>query len=255
MTFGLSSRQLGAQVISAKINGQELFYLSPLNSLASPARGGVPVLFPQFAEYGPLVKHGFVRNLPWTCIEDLRSRHCHEQKFELTISPCAESWPYSAELKLESKVDGNSFYQMLTITNSGSNSFEWSGGLHPYFFVDNLLQTRLIGLQSIPYKDRYSLGGYHRIEDFLFFDEEPCEKLFASAPSLKLVTNSTELIITTTGFAQWMVWNPGRKHSNLVDLPEGAWKSFVCIEPVNVSVPCKLEPGEVFTGTLRISLG
>ena len=77
MTFELSSRQLGAQVISAEIDGQKLFYLSPLSSPTSPARGGVPVLFPQFAEYGPLVKHGFVRNLTWACIEERRSNHFH----------------------------------------------------------------------------------------------------------------------------------------------------------------------------------
>ena len=85
MTFEISSRRLGAQVIGAEIDGQKLFYLSPLSSLTSPARGGVPVLFPQFAEYGPLVKHGFVRNLTWACIEERRSNHFHEQKFALTI--------------------------------------------------------------------------------------------------------------------------------------------------------------------------
>ena len=77
MTFELSSRRLGAQVISAEINGQKIFYLSPLSSRNSPALGGVPVLFPQFAEYGPLVKHGFVRNLTWVCIEERRSNYFH----------------------------------------------------------------------------------------------------------------------------------------------------------------------------------
>ena len=29
----------------------------------------MPVCFPQFAERGPLPKHGFVRNLPWRLLE------------------------------------------------------------------------------------------------------------------------------------------------------------------------------------------
>lgn len=254
MTFELSSRLLGAQIISAVIDGQELFYLSPLNSHTSPARGGVPVLFPQFAEYGPLLKHGFVRNLPWVCIGERHSNHFHEQKFALTISPTTEGWPYSAELRLTSKVDGNSFCQVLKITNSGVNAFRWSGGLHPYFSVDDLLQTSLLGLQNISYQDRYDLSSNYCVENFLSFDESPCEKLFSSAPALKLVTNSRRLSISTTGFAQWMIWNPGMKHSNFADLPTGDWKSFLCIEPVNVSSPILLEPGEVFTGTFKVSL-
>lgn len=127
--------------------------------------------------------------------------------------------------------------------------------MHPYFYIDNLLQTSLVGLQSISYEDRYDLGKNHHVKDLLFFNEDPCEKLFASAPALRLVTDVRELTIATTGFTQWMVWNPGHKHSNLVDLPEGAWKSFLCIEPVNVSAPNLLEPGEVFMGTLQVSLG
>jgi glucose-6-phosphate 1-epimerase len=60
----LIHRPLGAQVLQARLGGVAgPFYCSPLAyQFQGPARGGVPVLFPQFAEYGPLLKHGFVRN-------------------------------------------------------------------------------------------------------------------------------------------------------------------------------------------------
>ena len=55
----LVHRHLGAQVMQACLGTKlRMFYLSPL--LAS-TRGGVPVLFPQFADVGPLPKHGLVR--------------------------------------------------------------------------------------------------------------------------------------------------------------------------------------------------
>ncbi len=52
------------QVLSVIFDDVELLYLSPFSSEFKPARGGVPVLFPQFANNGALSKHGFVRNLP-----------------------------------------------------------------------------------------------------------------------------------------------------------------------------------------------
>src|SRR6516225_9990491 len=47
--------------------GDEHLYLSGRARFESGAaiRGGVPVIFPQFAGEGPLPKHGFARSLPW----------------------------------------------------------------------------------------------------------------------------------------------------------------------------------------------
>ena len=58
----------GAQVLSWQTaDGTERLYLSPqaLFDGQSAIRGGVPVCWPQFNMRGPLIKHGFVRNLPW----------------------------------------------------------------------------------------------------------------------------------------------------------------------------------------------
>ena len=48
--------------------GVERLYLSDRAVYApgQAVRGGVPVVFPQFAAMGPLAKHGFARTLPWT---------------------------------------------------------------------------------------------------------------------------------------------------------------------------------------------
>ena len=71
----------GAQLLSwktghssvgdAPADGRERLFLSERARFAEGAaiRGGVPVIFPQFAGRGPLPKHGFARTLPWRLIE------------------------------------------------------------------------------------------------------------------------------------------------------------------------------------------
>ena len=58
----------GAQVISwVDAGGVERLYRSPLSPLVGPqaVRGGVPVIFPQFNERGPIMRHGFARTRVW----------------------------------------------------------------------------------------------------------------------------------------------------------------------------------------------
>ena len=47
--------------------GSEALFLSPKAEFVqgSAIRGGVPVIFPQFSDLGPLPKHGFARTLDW----------------------------------------------------------------------------------------------------------------------------------------------------------------------------------------------
>ena len=59
----------GAHVLSWQpADGRERLFLSDRAVFDGQAaiRGGIPVVFPQFAERGPLRKHGFARTAPWT---------------------------------------------------------------------------------------------------------------------------------------------------------------------------------------------
>ena len=59
----------GAHLLSwSTADGRERLFLSERAVFdgRTAIRGGIPVIFPQFAERGSLVKHGFARILPWT---------------------------------------------------------------------------------------------------------------------------------------------------------------------------------------------
>lgn len=252
--YQIISNDYGAQITSTLFDDHEILYLSPLSVKNSPARGGIPVLFPQFANLGLLPKHGFARNLPWVKSFEKISSSEHSLQYSLTVGAnFFTDWPYDALLELDSTINAKGFSQTLRVTNTGSQPFEWTGGLHPYLIVDDVCQIQVKGLCNTTYYDCHNPADKLFESEFLLFDEQPCEKLFDTAPNLIIRDKKFELVISTSGFSQWMIWNPG-KMNNLADLPLDAWKSFICIEPVIVSKPNRLSPGETFVGEMAIKL-
>ena len=246
----------GAQVLQAQLASEEVFYLSPI-FLTPPIRGGVPVMFPQFNDVGPLVKHGMVRTLPWVLLQDERLQATDNDarlKFGLTLQLGDHpSWPHAAQLTLTVMATARKLEFTLDVVNIGFDTFYWTGGLHPYFALQDLLGSQLTGLSGLAVKDKFDAD--LRIQPFgdLTWSDQPFERLFEGSTNLVLRDGTRSLRLSAAGFDQWMVWNPGRTGgSALKDLPEGDWKRFVCIEPVCVSRPVKMEPAETFQGRLFI---
>lgn len=218
-------------------------YLTPLAlNTDAPARGGVPVLFPQFADQGPLVKHGFARNVPWKLVGESAGIDSCYFAYQLDVKPDAfPQWPHAALLQLCVSARSNQFTMRFTVKNTDVTVFRFMGGLHPYWQVTNLLATQVIGL--------------HGNESVLQFNDQPIEQLFPLERPLLLACDGVKLRLQASGFTEWMVWNPGRDGAKLLaDLPDDDWQRFVCIEPVCVSQPVVLEPGQTFQGELTASL-
>jgi glucose-6-phosphate 1-epimerase len=86
----------GAHVLSWRPTGRdERLFLSPRAEFRSgtPIRGGVPVIFPQFAGEGALPKkHGFARTALWRVAERSSS---HELRLRLTEADASHAlWPF-----------------------------------------------------------------------------------------------------------------------------------------------------------------
>jgi glucose-6-phosphate 1-epimerase len=211
--------------------------------LGNAVRGGVPVLFPQFANKGPLAKHGFARNLIWR--EQSKWQNTSEVGvvYELDVSDKSVlDWPYKATLRLEIFADPNQLLIKLLVANKGVNTLEWTGGLHPYWWVPNLLETEIVGLK---FDDCEKLA----------LNATGIEKIFPNKNPVTLVRGATTLKIQATGFDEWMVWNPGREAASLLtDMPVDDWQQFVCIEPVCINNPVKLHPEQSFEGILHAQL-
>lgn len=251
-------RQLGAQILQARLgDAVELFYCSPLaDRFQGPARGGLPVLFPQFAEYGRLVKHGFARDMDWTLLEHGANATCERLHYVLEVAQGEyPGWPHAARLELEAQATADAVEFTLTVLNTGPNEFGFTGGLHPYFAVDDLLATQVLGLQGLKASDRYRPEFKRQDEPALSLPDSIFERLYDGGPEVELVCGQKRLRLSASGFDQWMVWNPGRGGAQaLKDLPDEDWRQFLCVEPVIVSRPVRLAPGEKFTGCLRVGL-
>lgn len=254
----LAHSRLGAQVLQAQLAlGSGIFYLSPISQGGStPLRGGAPVLFPQFADRGPLPKHGLVRAARWVLVQEFTSVQAHSVVFELSIAPRQfTGWPHACHLALRTEATQDGLHLSLQITNTGTDTFAWTGGLHPYFAVDNVQACSLTGLSGLPVEDRYDASPTTNPHGPLGCASQAIERLYDGCPPLTLFTGSRSLTLTATGFEQWMVWNPGSADGDaLPDLPFGDWQRFVCVEPVCASRTVSLLPGEAFTGTLDIRL-
>jgi glucose-6-phosphate 1-epimerase len=208
----------------------------------------VPVLFPQFADTGLLPKHGMARTAQWQ----------PEGDAAYTLHIAAKSypaWPHACALRIGMHTGPGQLCITLSVRNTGTSTWAWTGGLHPFFAVDDLTRCSLTGLAGVPVQDRYHPAAPHQTAALTWTDA-PCERLYAKAPELRLQNGGRTLHLRTTGFTQWMVWNPGTAGAQtLPDLPDDDWRKFVCIEPVCVAQPVVLAPGEVFEGALQVRLG
>lgn len=250
----LTWQSTGAQVLTAEIGGHQLLYCSPLHdpNARRAARGGVPVLFPQFADRGPLKKHGWARDVEWELTDEHIGDDIHSVNLRLeTNAETCPDWHYNARLDINVCASSDSLSLSLEVRNTGTNSFDWSGGLHPYWAVDDLLTCKVKGVKGTSTLDRFNPNKIIEEADLLRFNHGPYECLFESAAALELDTGNHIVELSFIDFDGWMIWNPGASESRkLQDLPPDHWKRFICIEPLALNKSTRLRPGDSFKGGL-----
>ena len=234
-------------------------YLSPISQPAPgiAIRGGVPVIFPQFAGEGPLPKHGFARTARWSRPQ-VDSQEPASARATLVLSDSDHSravWPQAFHAQLEVKIGGDTLAIHLRVRNTGTREFRFTAALHSYLRVDDLANVELLGLQGLRYRDSAD-GGRERREESpsVLFPGEVDRIYFDAPPRLLLRDGRQALELRQCGFADTVVWNPGAtKAAALNDLPPGDYRHFVCVEAACIGSPVLLAPGAAWSAsqTLR----
>ena len=249
----------GAHITSwIPASGGEGLYLSRKALFQSGAaiRGGVPVIFPQFAGEGPLPKHGFARALPWRLLATVQPPQGPAiAAFELEDSNATRAiWPQAFKALLRIAVYGAVLETSLRVENSGIAEFSFTAALHSYLRVGEIGTVRLCGLHGLRYCDT-ARGGISAVEQAqdLRIEGEVDRIYFDAPPRLELIDGPQSLRIEADGFADAVVWNPGAERAAaLSDLDVEGFRDFLCVEAAAIGRPIRLAPGENWSGTQRL---
>ncbi|ORC93744.1 aldose 1-epimerase-like protein [Trypanosoma theileri] len=249
----------GAHITSWRnSNGEELLYTSPtaVYKEGVPIRGGVPIIFPQFSNSGPLPSHGFARVRQWNKqqvqsgmasftldVDPREMQHSHSEKAEenTTASTGVVSLLYTITFSNDQLQ-----LQMKIVNNDSASDVEFTFAFHTYFAVDDIEQTLVNGVNLTPYID--SLSKERKVrhpEQFWGFMGE-VDRIYLNqrcAVMLLDMSKKRTTHIAGVNLPDVVLWNPWvEKSAKMKDLPPDGYKKFVCVEHGAIGKKVKIPP-------------
>jgi glucose-6-phosphate 1-epimerase len=220
-------------------------------------RGGVPICWPQFSDFGSLSQHGFARNKQWDFVTAGADADGTGALVELSLCDTDETravWPHSFKLTMTVHLTGAGTLRCdLGVTNTGSVEMAFTAALHTYFRCD-AQKSMVRGLHGCEYLD--SLKGRQRFtqsDEAVSFDGE-VDRIYlgASQSPLSLVdsSHSRTFSVAALNMPDTVVWNPHiAKAKAMADFDDDEWLEMVCIEPAVVQQPVILAPNASWKGS------
>ncbi len=248
----LEALAYGGQLLSwipAGESGSRLF-LSPASVFRQGAaiRGGVPVIFPQFAAHGPLPKHGFARVQDWQLAQPAGDGRL---RLQLRDSPASRAlWPHAFLLELDLHCSGDTLRMEVGVHNTGDSAFGFTVALHTYLRVADVTQARLQGLKGLRYLDATRERTEHVEEDIELGFGPWTDRIYFDPPAeLLLAEPHRRLRIRQEGFTDTVVWNPAAEvTATLPDMAPDGWREMLCVEAATTLEPIRLAAGGQWRG-------
>ena len=234
---------------------EERLFLSSCSSLAEGAaiRGGIPVIFPQFATEGPLPRHGFARTSRWMLKEPEDDPNGDAfVSLVLTDSPATRAiWPAEFRTTITVRAGGRRLATTLAVENTGHEGFCFAAALHTYVRVHDVNDAEVIGLHGSRYRVLTAPDEFLVDErEVIRFAGEIDRVYMEAPPRLTLREPTRELTVEMAGFRDVVLWNPGAtKAAALSDMEPDGERRMICIEAAVVHTPVQLEPGRSWSGT------
>ena len=250
----------GGHLVSWRTSsGQEQLFCSRDSSLdgSRAIRGGVPVIFPQFAARGTGMRHGFARVSIWQLADSGEQDGAAWAEFALTQHDLPEAiaaaWPFDFTLRLRVSVRAETLKLSLNVHNTGAQAFPFSAALHSYFAVAELAAARVRGLQHVRYSDDTPHDTL-QAEEWLQFAGK-LDRIYYQLPgALTMQSGDTTLRLAQQGFTDAVIWNPGAEDAAaLADLADDEYPRFVCIEAALIQ-PDLLAAGAEWHGSQQLEV-
>ncbi|MBR0565686.1 D-hexose-6-phosphate mutarotase [Azoarcus sp. L1K30] len=244
----------GGHVLSwTPAEGKEWLYLSEQSGFdgRTPIRGGVPVCFPQFAERGPLPKHGFARSRMWS----LSEQRCGDD-FALVVLRLHDDdatraiWPFAFSLELTVCIEDNRLDLELEIANTDTRVFSFTGALHTYLRVSEVEEVAVEGLYGFNYIDTANADAVRRESGERVMIEAEVDRIYCGVTRPLLVRDARRSLgVNAEGFPDVVVWNPWEtKCAAMPDMPDSGFRRMLCTEAAVAEKPVELPPGQQWWG-------
>ncbi len=191
-------------------------------------RGGVPVVFPQFSDRGPLPKHGVARDRVWSL--EAQDDGSTGVLATLTDSETTRAiWPHAFTLGLRMTAEASRLALQLSVRNDGRESFSFTVALHTYLAAPR--GSAVLGLDGALAEDNAAGGAEVTVAGIALDALAERDIAVRDLPGAVAVSlpDGGRITLTRTGFPDLVVWNPGPAHA-LSDVPAGQ-AEFVCLEP------------------------
>ncbi|KAI7753917.1 hypothetical protein M8C21_033116 [Ambrosia artemisiifolia] len=259
----------GAHVTSWKNDqGEELLFLSnkAIFSPPKPIRGGIPIVFPQFSNLGPLPSHGFARNRLW-----VRDDYHHPDTVrvadgvfvDLLLKPTEEDlkiWPHRFEFRLRITLTPRGELIMASCVKNADTDgqpFTFTFAHHTYLSVSDISKVEVKGLAKLDYLDNLQNRTRQTENRDTITINSQFDNIYLSTPKKIEVLDPEKkrtIVIQKEGLPDVVVWNPGEEKAKTIeDLGEGEYKNFVAVEAAAIEKPVTLKPGEEWEGRLEFS--
>jgi len=252
----------GAHVSSwIRPDGEDALFVSERSrmEIGQPVRGGIPIVFPQFASLGPLPAHGFVRTLPWDVVDS--GVDADGAVFALLQRTDTEAtraiWPHRFRAQMRVTLD-EALTTTLRVTNNDTEPFTFQTALHTYHRVGDVAQVAVEGVEGLRFLDRTAGGEPRQEGPAPLRIRGPVDRIYADAPDrirIRDVSRCRTIVVEKEGFSDVVVWNPGADRARTMsDLRADEFAAMLCVEPANIVTPTQLEPGQTWSGTQRMRI-
>jgi len=206
---------------------------------SKPIRGGIPVLFPQFGNKGPMKKsHGFARGMIWD-VDESQSTKCTRSGnvhvvFTLTSSAATkELWAHDFKCEYTIALSSAGVLRLqLKVHNTGSEPMSFTSGLHTYFQVSDIAKASVV----MSADETVTLTG-------------PVDKQWLNTESsISIVDGGYMRAISMhkSGFNDVCIWSPWENYKKMADLH--GYKNLLCVEPIQIDPAVTVKAGEAWTG-------
>lgn len=204
-------------------------------------RGGVPICWPWFGKHptdDSFCLHGFARVIPWKLLESSQLKN-GATKIVLKMLPTeavTKQLTYSFELILTIVV-GETLYLNLKTTNLSDSPFVISEGYHTYFYISDIENIKVTGLEDSVYNDKIDNFARGVEKTPITFNNE-FDRVYTNSNDCYIEDEKFNRVITIkkSNSNSTVVWTPWQKKSLAMgDMgKQDEWRRMVCVETANL---------------------